>query len=217
MEKITVDIWSDIVCPWRHLGKRRFDLALAGFERADDVDVRLRAFELDPHGRPDDPRTTPERMRDDLGMTPQQAAAGLRRITAMAADAGLDYHLDRARPVNSFDAHRLVQYAASAGVGDRVQDRLLRAFTSEGVNIADRGELVRLAAEAGLDADAAARMLAGDAHADDVRADEELGRRVGVSGVPTFLVGGRFLLAGAQPVEVFADALRRAGEQDATP
>lgn len=210
VEKITVDIWSDIVCPWCHLGKRRFDVARAGFDRAADVDVRLRAFELEPHGRPDDPRSIPDRMRGDLGMSPEQAAAGLRRLTALAADAGLDYHLDRARPVNSFDAHRLIQYAASAGLGDRVQDRLLRAFTGEGVNIADRGELVRLAAEAGLDADAAARMLASDAHA-----DEELGRRVGVSGVPTFLVGGRFLLAGAQPVELFADALRRAGEPGA--
>lgn len=210
MEKITVDIWSDIVCPWCHLGKRRFDVARAGFDRAADVDVRLRAFELEPHSRTDDPRSIQDRMRDDLGMTPQQAAAGLRRLTALAADAGLEYHLDRARPVNSFDAHRLVQYAAGAGLGEAMQDRLLRAYTGEGVNIADRGELVRLAAEAGLDADATARMLAGDVHTDDVRADEELGRRVGVSGVPTFLVGGRFLLTGAQPVDVFAEALRRA-------
>ncbi|WP_083288443.1 DsbA family oxidoreductase [Jiangella alba] len=210
MEKITVDIWSDIVCPWCYLGKRRFDLALAGFERAADVRVRLRAFELDPHGRPDDARTIPERMRDDLGMAPAVVAAGVRRLTELAAAAGLEYHLDRARPVNSFDAHRLIHFAAAAGLGERAQGRLLHAYTGEGVNVADHGELIRLGAEAGLDADAVGELLAGDAHAADVRADEELGHRIGVSGVPTFLVAGRYLLNGAQPVEVLADALRRA-------
>lgn len=209
MSTITVDIWTDVVCPWCHIGKRRFDRALAAFEHRDDVRVRWRSFELDPTGEYDGALTIPETLTR-RGMTRAQADEALRHVTNLAAEVGLDYRLHEARPVRSFDAHRLTHHAETAGRGDAVRERLLRAFTAENAVISDHATLATIAAEAGLDRDEVLAMLASDRHADAVRADEDLARRVGVTGVPFFLFAGTHGVAGAQPVEVLRDLLTTA-------
>ena len=212
MSHIHVEIWTDLVCPWCLIGKRRFEAALAGFEHRDEVRLTWRAFELDPD-RPRVPAMTiPESITRARGYTPRQAADATAAVTALAAELGLAYRLDLALIVNSFDAHRLMRHAETAGCGEAVRERLMTAYTCEGANLADHTALADLAAEAGLDRDEALAVLARGDHAEDVRADEERGHDSGVTGVPTFVFADRYAVAGAQPVEVYARMLRRARE-----
>ncbi|MFI0367793.1 DsbA family oxidoreductase [Actinomadura sp. 1N219] len=210
MDSVTVDVWSDVVCPWCYIGKRRFETALDGFGHRDSVRVRWRSFELDPSGSREAELTLPERISRDLGGDVEQAAQRIAMVSGLAAEAGLDYRLDRARPVNSFDAHRLMQYGDQAGAGEEVRERLMRAYTAEGAVVSDIDTLVRIGAEAGLDPRGTEKMLRGTDFADTVRADEDLGHRLGVSGVPTFVFAGRYAVSGAQPVEVFMRLLDEA-------
>jgi predicted DsbA family dithiol-disulfide isomerase len=210
MPAITVDIWSDIVCPWCYLGKRRFEAALEGFEHRAAVTVRYRSFELDPNGPRNGTLTIPERMQRDLGMRPDQAAEGLRTITALAAEVGLDYRLGNARPVNSFDVHRLLHLGEHRGCGDAVREQLMRAYTAEGADLGDHGVLVGLATEAGLDARDAEAVLAGVDFGDAVRADEALARRFGIRAVPSFVFDSRYAVSGALPAAELADLLEQA-------
>ncbi|XVQ13482.1 DsbA family oxidoreductase [Spirillospora sp. CA-255316] len=215
MVAIAVDIWTDLVCPWCFIGKRRFEAALDGFEHRDAVEVRWRSFELDPGAPAESSMTIPERIRRDLGMSDRQADETAARVTALAAEVGLTYRLDIARPVNSFDAHRVMHLAEDRGVGEAVRERLMTAYTAEGAALGDHDTLVAEAAKAGLDGAATRTMLEGDAYTAAVRADEQRAAAVGVNAVPSFLGGGKYLVAGAQEVEVFTLLLRRAWEEAA--
>ncbi|MEU6439402.1 DsbA family oxidoreductase [Streptomyces sp. NPDC047046] len=210
MNEITVDIWTDVVCPWCYIGKRRFERALGAFDAKERVRVRWRSFELDPAALRLTDETIPERMLRRQGIPPHEAARLLAGVTAQAEAEGLVYHLDRARPCNTFDAHRLVHHAASVGLAEPFQERLMRAYTAEGASVGDHATLLALAEEAGLDAGPAAGVLAGDAYARDVRADEERAARLGVGGVPAFVVEGRSPLAGALPAAVLTSLLEDA-------
>jgi predicted DsbA family dithiol-disulfide isomerase len=207
---VRVEIWSDVVCPWCAIGKRRFEAALAAFERRDGVEVRWRSFELDPTAPRSVGGSSAQRLADKYGVPLDQARAMQQRVTDLAAAEGLRFRYDIARPGNTVDAHRLLHLAADRGVQPTVNDRLLRAYFSEGEPIADRDTLVRLGAEAGLDPAEAAQVLASDAYLADVRADEAEARELGIQGVPFFVLDRRYGVSGAQPTEVLLEALRRA-------
>ncbi len=207
-----VEIWSDVVCPWCYLGKRRFESALARFEHRDDVEVVWRSFELDPNAERNPSATAAERLTAKYGMSPEDAAASHARLTALAAEEGLEYHLDRTRGGNTFDAHRLIQLGKEHGIQDAVKERLMRAYFTETVQIDGLETLVRLAAEAGLDADEARAVLSSDEFADAVRDDEELARRIGINGVPFFVLGRRYGVSGAQTADVLLEALDKSWE-----
>lgn len=209
MNEITVDIWSDVICPWCYIGKRRFEAALADFEDRDAVRVRWRSFELDPTTPADIDETIAQRMLRRQGIPPEQALDLLSGVTEVAAGEGLEYRLDLARPVNTFNAHRVVHFAAEQGRAEPLQERLMRAYAMEGASLADRETLTALAVAAGLDEPQVGVVLDGDSYADAVRADEDLARRFGVSGVPSFVFGEAYMTSGAQPVEVLAGLLRR--------
>jgi len=207
-----VEIWSDVVCPWCYLGKRRFEQALAQFEHRDDVEVVWRSFELDPNAGPSSSQPPAERLAAKYGMSVDDAKASHDRLTALAAESGLEYHLDTTKGGNTFDAHRLIQLGKARGIQDAVKERLMRAYFTEGEHVDDRETLVRLATEAGLDADEARAVLSSDEYADAVREDEELARRIGINGVPFFVLDRRYGISGAQPSEVFLGALRMASD-----
>ncbi|MFC8824115.1 DsbA family oxidoreductase [Streptomyces sp. NPDC057137] len=210
MNEITVEIWTDVVCPWCFIGKRRFEKALAQFEERDAVRVHWRSFELDPAALRDAAETIPQRMLRRQGIPPERAAELLAGVSEQAAAEGLDYHLDRARPVNTFDAHRLAHHADTLGLAERFQERLMRAYTAEGASVADHATLITLAEESGLDTGPVREVLAGDAYTDAVRADEARAAQLGVSGVPSFVVAEKWSVSGAQPVDVLGGLLRRA-------
>ena len=214
MEKIRVDVWSDVVCPWCYVGKRRLEAALEKFAGKGDVEVVWRAFELDPRAETPPPGAAPvpypERIAKKYGKSTAEAAAMIARTAETARADGLDFRFDRARPGNTFDAHRLIHLAGEHGKQDAMKERLLRAYMTEGAAIGERDTLVKLAAEVGLDADEARAALEGERFTDDVRADEREARDIGIRGVPFFVFDGRLAVSGAQPAEVLLGALERA-------
>ncbi len=206
-----VEIFSDVVCPWCAVGKRRFEAALRSFSHADEIDVVWRAFELDPDVPAEREGDYADRVARKYGMSRQQAETANRRMTATAAAEGLDFHFDRARPGNTFDAHRLLHFALSAGPGvqDALKERLFFAYFTEGAAIGDVETLVGLAVDVGLDEQASRAVLAGDEFAEEVRGDEREANRIGVTGVPFFVVDGKFGIPGAQD----SDAILRVLDQ----
>ncbi len=207
---MNVEIWSDVVCPWCYIGKRRFETALGQFAHRDEVVVVWRSFELDPHAERLVPGTLNELLARKKGGTPEQAAAMSAQITALAATEGLEYHLDQARSGNTFDAHRLLHLAAEQGRQGALKERLMRAYFTEGRPIGEAATLVALAAEVGIAAAEAAAVLAGDAYAAEVRADERRAAALGITGVPFVVVDGRYGVSGAQPPQVFLNVLEQA-------
>src|SRR3954466_11905952 len=176
---LTVEIWSDVVCPWCYIGKRRFEAALEQFEHADEVTVMWRSFELDPEAAREQMGTAAERLAGKYGMTIERAQQLHAEMSERAAADGLEYHLDRSRGGNTFDAHRLIHLAATYGHQAAAKERLMRAYFTEGEPIADPEALVRVLAEVGVDPDEARNVLATDRFASDVREDELLASRLG--------------------------------------
>ena len=194
-----IDIWSDVACPWCYVGKRRLEAALARFDAP--VEVVWRAFELDPSApRVRDPGTSyAQRLASKYRTSVSDADAMIQRMTDVAADDGLELRFDRVRSGNTFDAHRTMHLGAERGVQDAVAERLFRGYFTEGEAIGEQDALVRLAAEAGLDADETRTMLESDRYAAEVRADEQRAAALGVTGVPFYVIGGRYGISGAQP------------------
>jgi predicted DsbA family dithiol-disulfide isomerase len=207
-----VEIFSDVVCPWCAVGKRRFEAALTRFEHADEIDVVWRAFELDPRAPTRNEGDNADHLARKYGMTRQQAVAAGDRMAATAAVEGLDFHFERLQSGNTFDAHRLLHYARGAGPGlqDALKERLFVAYFTEGEPIGERDTLVRLAGEVGLDPVECAQVLASDRYGDEVRADEREAHELGVTGVPFFVIDGKFGVPGAQDADTILDVLRRA-------
>jgi predicted DsbA family dithiol-disulfide isomerase len=207
---VQVEIWSDVVCPWCAIGKRRFEAALAGFEHADDVEVVWRSFELDPTAPAEVAGSATDRLAEKYGVPVEQAEAMQARVVEQAAGEGLDFRFERSRPGNTVDAHRLLHLAKDRGVQGAVKERLLLAYFTDGERIGDRATLARLGAEAGLDEAEAAEVLASDRYLAEVRADQAEARELGIQGVPFFVLDRRYGVSGAQPVEVLGQALRQA-------
>ena len=207
-----VEIWSDVVCPWCYVGKRRFEAALARFPHAEQVDLVWRSFELDGAAPPSDEvaGTYARRLSAKYGCTLQQAQDMMDGMTAAAALEGLDFHFELARPGNTFDAHRLLHLALGLGLQDALKERLDRATFTEGVPVSDHAALTALAVEVGLPAEEVADVLATDRHAADVRADEAQARAYGITGVPFYVVDGRYGICGAQPADLLLQALEQA-------
>ena len=205
-----VEIWSDVVCPWCYVGKRRFEQALAGFPHRDEVEVVWRSFELDSSAPTERVGEYAQLLASKYGVDVARAQEMIDTMTATAAQEGLDFRFDRARTGSTFDAHRLLHLAAERGVQDAVKERLLRATFSEGEPIGDRDALVRLAQEAGLDAEEVRAVLQDGTYADAVRADEQEAQQLGVTGVPFFVVDRAYAVSGAQPAAVLRQLLDRA-------
>jgi predicted DsbA family dithiol-disulfide isomerase len=208
-----VEIWSDIACPWCYVGKRRFEAALAAFEQRDEVRVTWRSFELDPAAPAVRELSSAEHLAEKYGMSIEEARARQAQMADMAAGDGLDMRADLTRGANTFDGHRLLQLAAGHGVQTEMNERLMRAYHTEGELISDHDTLMRLAAEVGLDADEVREALASDRFAADVREDERTAHALGISAVPCFVIDRRFGASGAQPPAVLTQFLQQGWER----
>jgi predicted DsbA family dithiol-disulfide isomerase len=205
-----VEIWSDVVCPWCAIGRARFETALAGFAHRDDVELRWRSFELDPAAPRERTGSLTEHLAGKYGVSAEQAEQMHERMTATAAEDGLEFHFERARGGNTLDAHRLIHLGADRGVQDAVKERFFRAYLTEGERIGDPETLVRLGAEAGLDEDEARAVLASDRYTAEVRADERQAQAYGITGVPFYVIDERYGVSGAQPAESLRHVLETA-------
>ena len=207
-----LDIWSDVICPWCFLGKRRLEAALAELPFGSDIEVRWRAFQLDPHApeQPGDLRATLERKYG-----PGAYDAMIRRLSTLGADAGITYRFDIAQRVNTRRAHELLAWAAdiSADDQDRLAERLFAAYFEEGANVADHTTLRKAAVDVGLDEARATEVLATGEFAGEVEADIRSAAEHQLTGVPAFVMGDALLISGAQEVDTMVATLTRAHER----
>lgn len=209
-----IDVWSDIACPWCYLGKRRIERALA--QHGGDHELVFHAFELNP-GAPkiyEDGLSHTERLAKKFGRSPAEVETMHARMRGLGTEDGIDFHFDRVRGGNTFDAHRLVQLGLERGVQTAVKERLMKAYFGDGEPIADREVLARVGAEAGLDATEIREMLASDRYTAEVRADEAQAQELGITGVPFFVLGSKVGVPGAQPIDVLLQALAQAEARD---
>ncbi len=207
-----VEIWSDVVCPWCYIGKRRFEAALSRFAHRDEVELVWRSFELDASAPPSEAAagSYAERLAVKYRCSVPEAQAMIDNMTSVAAQEGLDFRFDLARPGNTFDAHRLLHLALESGLQDALKERLDRATFTEGSPASDVAALRALAVEVGLPADEVDDVLASQRYAEAVRADEAQAQAYGISGVPFFVVDGRYGISGAQPADLVLQALEQA-------
>ncbi|MGJ9403801.1 DsbA family oxidoreductase [Arthrobacter sp. KK5.5] len=208
--RLTVDIWSDIACPWCYIGKRRFETALAGLPFRDQVDVVWHSYQLDPSLPERYEGTETEYLSTIKGLPAAQVTRMLEHVTGQAAGEGLAYDFGNLKVANSFTAHRLLHLAKENGRGDEVKEALLSAHFEKGLDTGDRGTLLSLATEAGLTEAEVARVLDGDGYRDAVEADFAQARALGITGVPFFVLDMKYGISGAQPAEAFAEALTTA-------
>ena len=207
IEPLTIDIVSDVVCPWCYLGEKRLEQALA--EEAGPVVVRWRPYQLDPT-IPEGGLDRAEYMAKKFGKSGRLQSVH-DNLTRLGAEVGLPFAFDKiTRSPNTLDAHRLIRWAASAGVQSRVVDRLFEAYFVEGRDIGDRVVLTEIAAECGLDADLVERLLAEGADSEVVRQEVEQAQAMGVSGVPFFIFAGRLGVPGAQEPSALRQAMAEA-------
>jgi len=211
-----IDVWSDVVCPWCYIGKRRLEEALAA--SGDTATVVWHSFQLDPSSTNDDPRDLATRLGEKYGRGREWGLQANAHVTEVAAEVGLEYHLDQAKPVNTVDAHRLLHLAHDLGASGevpadtqgRLKERLLKAYFTDGLPVGDHATLTELATEVGLPADRVREVLAGTTYTEEVAADQAQAVAYGANGVPFFVIDEKYGVSGAQPVEVFKEALSRA-------
>jgi predicted DsbA family dithiol-disulfide isomerase len=219
VQKLRLDIWSDIACPWCYIGKRHLEEALASFEHKDEVEIVWRAFELDPSApkQRTDSASNVERLAKKYRVPEAQAQLMVDRVIDAGATAGLDLKLHDTKSGNTFDAHRVLHWALEHGKQDALKERIMRAYMTEGAVISDPDVLVALATDVGLDPAEARAVVQSDRYTAEVRGDEQLARELGITGVPFFVLANKLGVSGAQPVETMKQVLAKAWADRAEP
>jgi predicted DsbA family dithiol-disulfide isomerase len=208
-----IEIWSDVVCPWCYIGKRRLETALATFGHADGVEIVWRSFELDPSAPKEPVETVAEVLGRKYGGGPEAGRQMVDRVEAVAAEEGLLFRHHQSLRVNTVDAHRVLHLALETGgpqLQGRLKEALLSAYFVETENVADHDTLLRIAAGVGLDEVRVKEVLGSDEYADAVAADVREAVSLGASGVPFYVVDRKYGIAGAQPSDVFGQVLEKA-------
>lgn len=208
-----VDIWSDVMCPFCYIGKRRFEGALAQFEHRDDIEIVWHSFQLDPEVKPQPGKDVYSWLAERKGQSLDWSKQMHRQVTNMAADAGLQYNFDKAVIANSYDAHRITQLAKKYGKGDAMEEQLFKGYFTEGKDISDHSVLIEMAVAIGIDKQEATEVLKNGTYADAVQADIDQAAQIGINGVPFFVLNNKYAVSGAQPSETFAGALKQAWKE----
>jgi len=205
-----VEIWSDVMCPFCYIGKRRFEEALAEFAHKDEIEIEWKSFQLNPDMVTDPSRNIDQYLADVKGWTLDYAKQLNTQVTEMAAEVGLTYNFDKAVVANSFDAHRFAHLAKQNGLGDAAEEALFKAYFTDGRNIANHNTLTELGTEIGLNAEEIKQTLDSDAFSDEVKHDIAEASYLGVRGVPFFVMNRKYAVSGAQMVPVFTETLEKA-------
>lgn len=209
-----IEVWSDYVCPFCYIGKRRLEDAIATTGLAQNVDVQFKAYELDPNSPAFSDKSTYEMLVEKYQTTPEAAKQMTVSVKQQAQTVGLEYDFDRIKPANTFDAHRLAKWAEAQGKPAEVSERLLKAYFIEAQEIGRHEVLLNLVEEIGLNRAEASEILSSDAYEAEVKQDIQEGMSLGVQGVPFFVINRKYAISGAQPAEAFAEALRKVAEEE---
>ncbi|GLX71379.1 DsbA family oxidoreductase [Paenibacillus glycanilyticus] len=208
-----VEVWSDFACPFCYIGKRRLEQALGEFEHGDQVEVEFKSFELDPNAPVEIEHDVYDYLSNKYGMSRQQAISNNVQLTEQAKTLGLDYHFDTMILTNTFDAHRLTHFAAQFGKREEMAEHLFKAYFTDSKHLGQKETLADLAAEIGLDREEALKALQEGSYKQEVRSDEQEAGQLGVRGVPFFVIDRKYAVSGAQPSEVFLQAVTKAWEE----
>jgi predicted DsbA family dithiol-disulfide isomerase len=206
--QLQIDVWSDLACPWCYIGKNRLDRAIASSPHAEAISVRVHSYELDP-GMPDEATPNLEVVAAKYGLSPAQAERMEAKVAAIAHRDGLPFTADRV-VANSFDVHRILHLAGSAGIANELLGVLQRALFSGQANVYDHAALIQAASRLGIPRGRVEEVLSGDEYADAVRADEEQARVLGVTGIPFTVFDERIAIPGSTSIGAFADAIAHA-------
>lgn len=208
-----VEIWSDVMCPFCYIGKRRLEEALGQFNNAEAVQVEWRSFLLDADLKTDGQTNSHQYLAERKGISLEQSKKMHQNVVDLAKEVGLTYNFDKAVVANSFDARRLSQLAKQHGLDDAAEEALFKAYFTEGKDIADLEVLTEIGKQIGLDAAKVTEVLATDAYTQEVLADIDQAQTIGVRGVPFFVFNRKYAVSGAQPAEQFLQVLSTAYEE----
>ncbi|MFE3871276.1 DsbA family protein [Flavobacterium sp. ZS1P70] len=211
--KLKVQIWSDIMCPFCYIGKRRMEEALQNFEHKEDVEIEWKSYQLDASfvASPEDNMV--EHLAEKYRKDNDWAQNMLDNMTQNAKTAGLDFHFEKAILANSFNAHRLLHLAKKYNLANDLEELLFKAYLTEGKNVNDLATLSKLGIEVGLDAEAIAQVLNSDTYGTEVQKDQEEANAIGVQGVPFFVLDNKYAISGAQPASTFLETLQKAWQE----
>ncbi len=210
-EPISIDIWSDIACPWCYIGKRNLEKgldAVSGDEDAPQVNITFHSFELSPDTPVDFDGDEVDFLAGHKGMPREQVEQMLSHVTGVAEGAGLEYRFDLLQHTNTVKAHELLHFAKAKGLQHEMEERLMSAYFTEGKHVGRIDDLVELATEVGLNADDTREALVSARHLSDVRQDQAQAQAYGIQGVPFFVIDGQYGISGAQPPAAFENVLR---------
>jgi len=208
-----VDIWSDVMCPFCYIGKRKLESALEQFEHKDKVEINWHSFQLDPEMQYEPGKDIHTYLAERKGQTKEWSLKMHDQMTQRAKEDGLTYNFDKAVIANSFDAHRLVQLAKTHRMGDAAEEKLFKAYFTDGKNISDHNTLMQIGIELGLKVVEVGEMLNSDDYATEVKDDITTAQQLGINGVPFFVLNGKYGISGAQPANVFLGGLEQAWKE----
>lgn len=207
--KMKIEIWSDITCPFCYIGKRNLETALAQFEHRNEVEIIWKSFQLDPSITYQPNQDVYTYLAEKKGFPKETAISLSKNVTEMAKSVGLTYNFDIAVINNSFDAHRLIQFAKTKNLGDEMEERLFKAYFTEGKNIGDHKTLIELGFDIGLLKTESEKVLSSNQFSQEVKNDIIEANQLEVRGVPFFVMDRKFAVSGAQEVSAFLNTLNK--------
>lgn len=209
-----IEVWSDFVCPYCYIGKRRLEVALEKFEGKENVELVFKSFELDPYAKKKYDENIYELIAKKYGISLEESKAVNKQIIEQAKELGLNYNFDDLKYTNTFDAHRISQYAKEEGKMNQLAERILKGYFIESLDISNHDVLLGLAKEVGLDSKKVSEVLNSDKYSEYVRNDESAAAKIGVRGVPYFVINDKYAVSGAQPPEVFLEVLEKISKEE---
>ena len=212
-----IEIWSDVMCPFCYIGKKNFEQALEKLPFKDEVEVEWKSFQLDPTLELGETKTTAEYFREKKGFPEEQAKQMTAQVVNMGKASGIDFNFEKALITNTFPAHKILHLAKKYGKSSEMEEELFKAHFLNGENVGSVEVLSNLAENLGINKAEALRTLSSDEFDDEVNQDVTEGRNNGVTGVPFFILNGKYAVSGAQPAELFEEALTQTYNETVKP
>ncbi|SEM84616.1 Predicted dithiol-disulfide isomerase, DsbA family [Chryseobacterium taichungense] len=212
-----IEIWSDVMCPFCYIGKNNFEKALEKLPFKDEVEVEWKSFQLDPTLHPDETKTTFEYFKEKKGVPETQARQMIGQVSQMGKNSGIEFNFENAIITNTFSAHKLLHLAKKYNIADKMEEALFIAHFIDGKNVGNIDTLIALAESLGIDKNGAQQALTSEEFNDDVQKDFSEAKNHGISGVPFFILNGKYSVSGAQPVEFFTGALQQTYDETVSP
>ena len=211
--KLKIQIWSDIMCPFCYIGKRRLENAISQFGHQDAIEIEWKSFQLDPNFIASEDDNLVEHLAEKYRKDKDWAIEMLENMTQNAANSGLEFHFEKSLMANSFHAHRLLHLAKKQDLGSELKELLFKAYFTNGEDVNNKETLKQLGIQAGLDSNKIDEALNSNIYADEVQEDILMAKKLGIQGVPFFVFDNKYAISGAQHVETFVKTLEKVWQE----